>query len=711
MLCIIWLFSIFSSLGALEPAQVEQLLAQGITVDLREPQYCEGVLTTEKGGVISAPDLRIQARSIVYTRKVIEGEPVCTLVAEGDLIIEFGNYLFVGRCLEFDFQTRHGTIYEGRTAVEPWFFGGQRIELCADGQYIIHNGFITTSENLDPDWQIHTEEAIIDQNMDLSARKISFLYEKIRLFCWPTFKTNLATLGESPLSYTVRWGGRQGPRVGLTYEAISWQRFKTFLRLDYRLNRGLGFGIETQYTSPDHCQSLETISYIAQDSSLVHPDEKSRYRLQGVYNYCNIGQGFNLDLTWDKLSDKYMATDYYDKGLELDTAERTQLHMRRERPNNISNFFIRLKANSFQTVKEELPSLQTCWRPMNLGSTGLISDSSAKSAYLDFRYANFLEHVHDYDSTRFELIQKIYRPLHFKRLHLLPQIGGAAIYYGNTPLHRPRWVAVGIFKIDINTRLQCLYDDAKHVLVPYVNYSYITFPTTDPHDHFIFDIEDGWYRLNMVRFGLQQFFYVKDNCDYVERAWSADLWANAFFNTKTLHSAIPKIYAQLTLKSTPSLRHILQTAWNSRYSTIDHFNFRTEWTLSADLALAAEYRHRDSRDWRKVDRDNFILDSFRSVQRLLHSSLSDRRDTLLLHLFYRLHPNFAVEFESRQGWNRIHERSYTEFEIDFLTTLRSAWNLKLSYRHQEDDDRVAVSLSIGLPRLNFDTDRIPCLEF
>ncbi|MCE5316962.1 MAG: hypothetical protein LLG04_06315, partial [Parachlamydia sp.] len=380
----------FSNLSA---DHFEQLFSQGIKVDLREPHFSEGVLSTEKGGVITAPDMRIQAQKIEYTRKTVEGKSICTLVAEGDLIVEFGHYLFVGSRLEFDFQTRRGLISDGRSSVEPWFFGGKSIELCPDGTYVILDGYITTSENIDPDWQISIHEATITQDLELTARKIAFSVEDIPIFQWPTYSMNLSEIGESPLSYTVRWGGHQGPRLGITYEAISWKRFTTFLRLDYRLNRGPGFGIETDYTSEDHLQSLKTISYAAMDSSLVHPNEKFRYRLQGVYCNKQFGDGFSADLLWDKLSDKYMATDYYDKGLELDTAQRTQLHVRHEHPNTITNFFVKIKANSFQTVKEELPTLQNNWRPINLYETGIIVNTQAKASYLDFRYANFLMRV------------------------------------------------------------------------------------------------------------------------------------------------------------------------------------------------------------------------------------------------------------------------------------------------------------------------------
>ena len=50
--------------------------AQGVTVDLRNPVYSDGVLSTECGGVIQGPNLRIQAMRISYTRKLKEEEPI-----------------------------------------------------------------------------------------------------------------------------------------------------------------------------------------------------------------------------------------------------------------------------------------------------------------------------------------------------------------------------------------------------------------------------------------------------------------------------------------------------------------------------------------------------------------------------------------------------------------------------------------------------------
>ena len=217
----------------------------------------------------------------------------------------------------------------------------------------------------------------------------------------------------------------------------------------------------------------------------------------------------------------------------------------------------------------------------------------------------------------------------------------------------------------------------------------------------------------MLRFGTRHEFFCQGDCDLLFRPIRAELWANAFFDTPSIKSAIPKIYANISYNSFSTLRHTFQSCYNIQYTLTDYFNFRTEWTVSDDLALAGEYRHRSAHDWRKADHTNFILDSFRSDRELFHSRLSDRRDTFLMHPLYRVHPNWALEIEARHGWNRKREPSYNEFEIDILGTLRSAWNIKVSYQRKEEEDRIAFYISVGIqaPDQSKCCGYVPCVDF
>jgi hypothetical protein len=490
-----------------------------------------------------------------------------------------------------------------------------------------------------------------------------------------------------------------------------------FTRVDYRLDRGPGAGVETYYRSDDGKERFETINFIARDTSQDYPNQRLRYRVQGMYTNSWEKGRTSADLSYDWLSDKDMATDYDDRGLELDVAGRTQLHLRRqERQQWIGNFFTRVRVNDFQSMKQELPTLETNIKPFTLGSTGIISENQLKVSYLDYVYSKHLRNVHNFHSSRTEFSHHLYRPLKNRYFALTPEAGITAIFYENTPQRRSRWLTFGNFNCELNTNFYKFRGKYKHVITPYLKYEYLTFPTASPNQHFIFDINDGWYRLNTLRFGINQNFYFKNRQANIVRYFSADLFSYAFFHTRTIPSNIPKVYGQFTWYVFPTLRYTLDTAWDFWHNQLDHFNFHTEWTISDNLAINTEFRHRDAYDWRKVDKLNFILDSFRSVNELLYSSLSDRRNTLLFHIFYRFDPKWALEFESRHGWNRRHEKNYNEFEFDLLTTIRSTLNVKIVYQHKENertDKRLAVYFSVGInpPDKKSCEKIIPMLDF
>lgn len=676
-------------------AQDIETISQDLRVDLRNPSYSEGVLSTECGGVITGADIRIQAERFVYNQEMHE------VTAEGNVLLELGEYVFKGDRLDYDFKSKTGMIFNGKTMVEPWFFGGEFIYLQAGCCYHFFNAFVTTSPGEVPDWSISAEEASLTNATFLKAKNVKFNLFQLPVFWVPSLNTDLDIIFDSPIRYTVKWGSRQGHRIGMIYELFSWNQWKTFLRLDYRLKRGPGGGLETYYCSPDSKTKFESVNYVARDSPIIHPKQRFRYRFQGIGSSLLMDDKISMYWSYDKISDIDMPTDYNDRGLELDTAGRTELLIRRKEDAWISNFITRVRINNFQTLKQELPTFETSWHPFNLWNTNVITDQFFKISYLDFVYGNNQIYQKNYRSSRIELSPLFYRNFKIGQMNFTPEIGGIAILYSNSRRGSAKYLALGNLGCNLNVDFWRLYDQYKHVITPYIQYDYFTYPTVSPRAHYIFDIEDGWYRLSMMQFGVEQSVYKKQTNGLISRPLYANVFANAFFNTRTFSQAIPKVYAEVVLNSFSFLQHTLYTAWNFNQNLLDFFNLRTEWTLNENVAISAEYRHRSAYDWRKADHTNFMLDSFRTVHELVHSQVSDRRDTLLFHMFYRFHPCWAFQVESRHGWNRRKEPFYNEFEVDLLGTLPSSLNFKLSYQHREDDDRLSVYMSIGMKRPDF----------
>ncbi|MDP1880375.1 MAG: hypothetical protein Q8K60_05500 [Parachlamydiaceae bacterium] len=700
LVCILLLFIGFGNAQDIEKNFLEEF-KNGLTVDLREPTYSNGVLSTDLGGVITASQIRIQAKKINYSKKQFEDEQVWKVEASEDLIVEFGEYIFVGEKLIYDFQNRSGVIYEGTTSVGAWFFGGEELQLRADGSYLLINGFVTTSENDIPEWGIFSKSVHIQNNHQMLAKDVKFRYMNIPILWIPSLRINLDTIFDSPIRYRLRWGGRQGPRAGFTYEIFSWNNWKTFVRFDYRFTRGPGGGIETYYDSLDNNTHFHSINYLCNDSSILHINEKARYRFEGEYRTSwNLNKTRFL-LTYDKISDKDMPNFYYDQDFFIQKSYRTQMLIRHQEEYSITNFYTRVRINSFQTVKQQLPSLELNFKPREIQNTGIIFENYANASYLDFKYSEHMIHVDNYCSTRFQYRPTMYRPYNLGSfLTLTPEIGAITQLYGNTPHDGKEWLLMGKAACHLHTQLYRQYAKIKHVIEPYLSYYYLTSPTSSAHEHYIFDIDDGLTRLNALSFGIQNHVYGKQIELGFSRLLSANVYSFAFFNTHKMKQTIPRVYADFYITTSPTLRHVINTAWNFDFNQLDYINVRSDWTVDENLAIALEFRHRSSFSWRKVDANNFFLDLFHSEERLRHSFLSDRRDTLLINFFYRFHPNWAFEFTSRQGWNRKREPNYFEYELDLLTTIQSAWYLRISYQHQQTDDRFVMCINVGSPPSN-----------
>jgi hypothetical protein len=669
-----------------------------ISVDLKEPVYQDGVIFTDKGGVVTGPKLRVQAAKIRYTHSDQDRAVISKIEAEENLILEFGEYIFIGDRLIYDLEKKEGTLFRGRTESEPWYLGGEKIELRSDGSYYIQNAFITTSENSNPEWELLFSSAIVNSDRDLSSKDVRLRVLKTTLLKLPYLNANLTTIFDNPLTYRFRWGGVQGPRLGLTYELFLWERWKSFFRLDYRLTRGPGAGFETHYRSQDRKINFQSINYISCDSSLSNIHENIRYRVEGKYSHSMMDDKTTILVTYDKVSDIDLPSEYHDNDFEIETSERTQILVRRQESDWIAKFYSRVRVNNFQTVKQELPTFSTYFKPFLIGQTGILSENQAIASYLNFQYANNLKHVHDYNSTRLEYRPQLYRSFVAGPWTLTPEVGAVAIFYGDSPSDNSQLLILGKAGCRLNTMLFRQYGRFKHVIEPYTYYRYYSSPTSSPHQHYIFDINDGWYRLNQWTWGVKNSVLVKNRDSQILQLFSSDLYLHAFIDTPTMKQVIPKIYGKVDFAWTSNLHSIISTAWDLEEHQLDHFNFRSEWTLNADFALATEFRHRDSFCWRKADSTNFILDSYRTIEELEHSAVSDRRDTFLVHFFYRFHPKWSGECVSRYGWNRKHQPDYLEYELNLFTTIRTGWNWKFSYQHLEGDNRVAVYLNLGLPR-------------
>lgn len=669
------------------------LLAEEVFVDLRNPIYKFGILYTNEGGVIRNQDIRIQAKNIQYIRKNEEGKEIHKIEAEGDLLIQYKGQAYVGSELEYDFIEKRGTVYDGKTFSKMLFVGGDQIDLRPDGSYRVKNASITTCENKDSSWDLRAGRVNVLQKDLFEAKKVKFRLFKVPVFWFPSFKINLKNFREPIFRYTVNWDKGQGPRAAIRYQLYSWRDFALYGRVEYRWATGWGGAIETEYFPSNQRTRFVTRSFLGKDRLQTAPNKERRYRLQGFFNSVSASGKTSTSLIWDKYNDVRMPNVFKSDDFEVSTAKQTLFYIHHQASDIIASLKVRPRANPFESIKQDLPSLYAHLLPRQIGRTGIYHFFSTKAAYVDFAYSDQLTvSLRDYSSGRIELRDQLQRPIPIGPCTLTPFAGFHGIFYSNSPSHQTKGLAFFLYGANLFARAHRPYSHYKHVIEPYASFFALTRPTVSPDDHYIFSIADGYQKINQIQAGIRNLLFSKKRPGK-EASFTADLFANAFFSDPTIPQFIPWIYLNLEWRL-PSVHISLQNSWNFRNHVLDYSNARLLWTINENIALTFEGRYRSKFRWRKADQENFILDVTRSESELLLSPLSDRRITFLTSAFIRFNALWECQISTINGFYRKTENPYYEAKLDLSTWINSSFKVRLSYSHVRHDDRVSVHLDL-----------------
>lgn len=652
-----------------------------VHIDLCNPVFKNGVLYTTEGGVIHNQDLRIQARNIQYFHRM-EGElMVQKIEAEGDLMIQYKGRSFIGSELEFDLTKKTGTIFDGRTFTSIWYVGGEKIQLGPNGNYKIRNAFITASEEKKGACDLFAKKVKVVKDQYVQAQNVRLRLYQVPIFLLPSFRIGLTKSKDPLFDYYINWN--KGPKAGLRYQFYSWRDLNLYGRVEYRLSKGWGGAFETEYLPEDRLTTFFTRNYVGTDRLFNAVDSEFRYRVQGAFCSQSKSGKTKTTLTWDKYSDVRMPGDFNSPDFEVNTAMKTIFYVHTQEKPYMASLKLRPRLNSFESIKQDLPTLFFSLRPTVIKNTGVVSSTFLKASYLDFQYSDQLTtSLKSFHSPRVELYEKLYRPTHFGPVTFTPHFDLRGIFYGTSPSHEMKTLGLLSYGARVNLHGQKQFSRYKHVIEPYLDYKALSPPTVSADDHFIFSIQDGYHQIQQIEIGIHNLLFSKKrSCK--EASFTADLYANAFFADTTIPQLIPRLYLYLAWRL-PSVHVTLHNCYNFRHDLMDFSKARLKWTINKDIAFCIEGRYRSKYDWRKANHDSFILDVTRSERQLLDSPLSDRRVTFLTNAFIRLTPFWELAFETHHGFHRlfknhIKEEPYNEFQIHLYTWISSAWKLHLYY--------------------------------
>jgi len=161
--------------------------SDGFDIQLQEAIYGDGTMKTEKGGIIKAKDLFLQAQVIEYVRTGEDSSFIHKVIAKDNLFVTYKGHSYRGEKAEIDLTTGKLTVWNGCTQSGLYFIGGKIIEVASDGKAVVTDAYVTTSENERNDWTITATSATISQNSHIQAKNATFYFVALPLFWVPSW--------------------------------------------------------------------------------------------------------------------------------------------------------------------------------------------------------------------------------------------------------------------------------------------------------------------------------------------------------------------------------------------------------------------------------------------------------------------------------------------------------------------------------------------
>jgi len=650
-------------------------LSEGLEIQLQEADYGDGTIKTEKGGIIKGKDFSLQARVIEYTRKGEADSLVHKVEAKDQLFVVYKGRAYKGDRAVLDVPSGTLTVWNGCTQIGLLFVGGGRIEIFAEGNGVISDAYVTTSENERSDWMAKASRAEVTKESELKASNVRFYFVRAPIFWVPYFSTDMLDFDGLPLRCRVRWGGREGFRIGLSriIKAGNWGHRAL---VDYGVKNGFGAGLRSRYRGKDDSTRFDALNYVAQGENKTWGSP--RHHFQGRYRTYIESANVHVKAQYDKLSDKRMKYDFSDHAVSDVRAGLTQMNMWKEEANWKANLGACVRVNSFQNIKQKLPLLTYNYRSRPLGSSPLLLSTKVSAGFLDYVYAKEVPSVRNFHSSRSEVSQKLFMNKQASIFSITPFAGYTLIHYSNSPQNASRLQAVGKVGIAANTRFVRNGESCQQILEPYVDGYMLTRPPVQTSKNYIFGLDDAWVRINELKYGLKHNIYLNAQKDGFVPKLRFDLYFRSFYATQHLSKDPYKIWLSAVWDATSRSAFKIESAWNIRYHCLDHLNAQMRQTFSEQLALILEWRQRGRYAWRKLDSENFIVEAARSVRNLKSSQMSDDRKTVLAALAWTPLPTFDLKFASWCGWRPVRPKRYVNYELDATALVRGALRVTLS---------------------------------
>lgn len=511
-----------------QTAQDQSLKGQPIEItSTGGTEYNNGIATARDNVAIHVGDTDIYGDYGTYNAETHE------VRIEGNVRIYRGVELYVGESGTYNTETQKITASKLRSLENPYFLAGDQITRTSGEENgtgetltLVQKGTFTTHDAFDPDFRLRATTVRVYENDRIVFRNVVFYIGKVPVFYFPYLYQSLDDAFSFIISpaYTSSWGASLLSRVSFPLT----KRIKAVTRLDYRIRRGLAAGVQLETTYGKNNSSWAKLNtYFVEDQNPTINRTSiprgaiptGRYRVSFA-NGTNFGHDVTGFVNVTKLSDRYFLEDFFQNEFRVTPEPDNVVSLNKWSPNYSLTAFTRFQLNNFFEATERLPDISLDLKRQPLFGSAIFYEGEASLANLR---RNFPEgaFAQDYQALRLDTFHQLSYPnTYFGWLSVVPRIGFRASYYSESrdtsndffeaspnpfiPIFtRPIPTAANplpeggeLVRTVVNAGVEASFkisrtwenaqsrriglDGLRHIMQPFLNFSYVAGDNTDP---------------------------------------------------------------------------------------------------------------------------------------------------------------------------------------------------------------------------------------
>jgi len=389
----------------------------------------------------------------------------------GDIVLTNGQRTIRADEIYYDFQRKKAIAinavmrnFDAREGI-PIYLRAAKLRQTAENEFAADDVTLTTSEFYLPQISFNSSNITITDttttdeqqgevpksSYDAQMHDVRLKMYDMTIFKWPFIRSNMQR-PDLPIK-SVRMGH---DNIWGTFFETRWYLARLLglqepegtdstLALDYYSERGVGGGIETEYTGENYFGRI--LGYAIQDSGEdrlgrhssrknLEPDQELRGRFHWQHRQF-LPYNWQLTAETSYMSDKNFLESFYRSEFNVGKEQETLVHAKRIEDNWGLSFLGKARINDFVNTLEELPSAEFHWTGQSFFDDKLTFYSDTQASRLRQRYASsYIDHdpeqFYSFATTRNEVDM----PLTIGKAKVVPFVAGTVAYEDGLGFYR-----------------------------------------------------------------------------------------------------------------------------------------------------------------------------------------------------------------------------------------------------------------------------------